>query len=64
LPKGSWNDEFRASYIAAKKAPGLSTQDRIYLILDAMERAKESGVNIRLNNFIKDVLYGINSNKE
>ncbi|MCL1999497.1 MAG: hypothetical protein FWG65_12100 [Turicibacter sp.] len=40
LSSGSWNDEFRASYQAAKNTPNLSTEDRRYLILDAIERCK------------------------
>lgn len=58
LPKGSWNDEFRASYMAAKNCPNLSDDDRRYLILDALERARESGVTIKNNDFIRRILYG------
>lgn len=58
LKIGSWNDEFRASYMAAKNAPNLSDDDRKYLVLDAMERAKESGVTIKNNNFMRRILYG------
>lgn len=58
LEKGSWNDEFRASYTAAKICPNLTDDDRRYLILDAIERAKEAGINIRYNDFIRRVLYG------
>ena len=58
LKKDSWNDEFRASYTAATKAPGLSYEDRCYLILDALERARESGVTIRYNKTIRRILYG------
>ena len=58
LEKGSWNDEFRASYIAAKSCPNLTDEDRRYLILDAIERAKEAGIIIRYNDFIRRVLYG------
>lgn len=58
LKKGSWNDEFRASYMAAKNTPNLSHEDRRYLILDALERAKESGVTIKNNDFIRRTLYG------
>ena len=58
LPKGSWNDEFRASYSAAKNCPNLSDEDRRYLVLDALERAKEKGVAIKYNKFIRRVLYG------
>jgi len=55
----SWNDEFRASYMAARVAPGLSDEDRIYLILDAVQRAKDAGVSIRFNSFMRRVLYGV-----
>ena len=58
LPSGSWNDEFRASYMAAKNAPGLTDDDRRFLILDALERAKSAGVSIVHNSFIRRVLYG------
>ncbi|MCL2494061.1 MAG: hypothetical protein FWE98_00205 [Oscillospiraceae bacterium] len=58
LPKGSWNDEFRASYAAASLSPGFSDTDRRYLIMDAMDRAKTAGVTIMPNRFMKEVLYG------
>ena len=57
LNYGSWNDEFRASYMAAKNAPGLTDEDRKYLVLDALERAKSAGVSITNNSFIRRVLY-------
>jgi hypothetical protein len=59
--KSSWNDEFRASYTAAKIAPGLSDVDRRELIEDAIERAREAGITIRYNNFMRRILYGIDS---
>ena len=58
LLAGSWNDEFRASYLAAKNSPGLSDEDRRYLVLDALERARSEGVCITNNSFIRRVLYG------
>lgn len=58
VPQGSWNDEFRASYMAAKNAPGLSKDDRRLLVLDALERAKSASIPVRYNNFIRGVLYG------
>ena len=58
LGRGSWNDEFRASYMAAQDAPNLSKQDRVYLIMDALERAKEVGVTVRHNDIIRRILYG------
>ena len=59
LPVGSWNDEFRASYMAAKNCPNLSIEDRVALIRDAIYRAEQAGVSIRYNDFIRRVLYGI-----
>jgi hypothetical protein len=58
LPIGAWNDEFRASYWAAKTLPNLSDEDRIYLILDAMERAREAGVSFKPNALMRKILYG------
>ena len=58
LPKGSWNDEFRASCMAAKNCPNITDEDRYFLILDALERAKESGISIQYNSFIRSILYG------
>lgn len=60
LPTGSWNDEFRASYSAARDAPNLTDEDRRYLILDAIERAKVAGVSISYNEFMRRYLYGSN----
>ena len=60
LSQGSWNDEFRASYMAARNAPGLTEQDRVFLIMDAMERAKTAGVTISWNSFMRSVAYCIN----
>ncbi len=58
VPKGAWNDEFRASYMAAKNCPNLSDEERQDLVLDALERAKERGVTIKNNDFIRRTLYG------
>ena len=55
-----WIDEFRASYMAAKDTPQLSDDDRRYLVLDALERAKEANVSIKHNDFIRSVLHGYN----
>ena len=55
-----WIDEFRASYMAAIKTPRLSDDDRRYLMLDALERAKEANVSIKHNDFIRMVLHGYN----
>lgn len=58
LPVGAWNDEFRASYMAARDAPGISDEDRRYLVLDAIDRAKSAGVTITLNEFMRRTVYG------
>ena len=58
LQEGAWNDEFRASYMAAKNTPGLTDQERVLLLLDAMERAKEAGVTIKWNSFMRRAVYG------
>jgi hypothetical protein len=58
VPMGAWNDEFRASYWAAKNIPRLSEQERADLISDAMFRAREAGVPIKPNRFMMGVLYG------
>lgn len=55
---GSWNDEFRASYMAAKNCPNLSDIDRYHLICDAVERTREHGVTIKYNSYMRKVLYG------
>jgi len=53
-----WRDEFRASYIAAIKAPNLSVEDRAYLMLDAYERAKEAGCPLELSKKAREIIYG------
>lgn len=58
VPNGAWNDEFRASYMAAKNCPNLTDEERRDLVLDALERARESGVTIKNNDFIRRILYG------
>ncbi|MDE7232030.1 MAG: hypothetical protein K2N37_03000, partial [Lachnospiraceae bacterium] len=55
---GAWNDEFRASYNAALITPNLEEMDRMYLMLDALERAKDAGVNIKITDTIRRILYG------
>ncbi|MCE4538229.1 hypothetical protein LXT12_13305 [Pelomonas sp. P7] len=55
---GAWNDEFRASYWAARNAPGLSEMERVDLLNDAVLRAREAGVPIKMNKFMRETLYG------
>ena len=58
LPKGSWNDEFRASYHAAIHTPNLSDMERQSLMRDAVDRAVEAGVQLRMNDVMRRILYG------
>ena len=58
IPQGHWIDEFRASYRAAQKCPNLSQEERADLLRDAIDRAKEAGIAIKLNSFMRRILYG------
>lgn len=58
-----WQDECRASINAAKTAHDLTEKDKYNLIIDAIYRAKEFGLLIKMDNFMKEVVYGY-SNKE
>lgn len=58
LKQGSWQDEFRASYSAAINAPNLSPKDRQMLMRDALDRASEVGVKIKITETIRRFLYG------
>lgn len=62
LQPGNRNDEFRASYMAALNSPGLSRQDRVNLLQDAMLRACDDGIVIKPNNFMKEVFNGKTTN--
>jgi len=55
---GDWRDEFRASYMAAIKSPNLSNDDRRLLMLDAYERAKESGIILHYSKKARAIIYG------
>ena len=55
LPRGAWNDEFRASYWAAKNL-NLPQADKVHLIQLAIARASEANVRIRLNRAMKEIL--------
>lgn len=58
LLPGDWRDEFRASYFAAIKTPNLEPIDRQLLMRDALDRAKEAGVTIRMTDTIRRGLNG------
>lgn len=53
-----WEDECRASIVAAKITPNLTIQDKSHLIQDAIYRADEFSQQIELDSFMKEVLYG------
>ena len=55
---GNWRDEFRASYSAAINAPGLSDEERMMLMIDAYDRAKEAGVPVKYNKKAREIIYG------
>lgn len=42
LEPGTWNDELRASFRAARDAPGLTSADRAALVQDALERGSNA----------------------
>ena len=39
-------------------APGLTAAERVDLLSDAILRAREAGVPIKMNKFMKEMLYG------
>jgi SPP1 gp7 family putative phage head morphogenesis protein len=55
---GDWRDEFNASYRAAIDTPNLSDEERRSLMLDAFDRAKEAGVNVKYNKMARRLIYG------
>lgn len=64
LAVGSWNDEFRASYWAAKNIPNLTNKERVHLIQDAIARTREAGVRIKYNQFMRSILYGASDKQQ
>lgn len=55
---GDWRDEFMASYFASIDTPGLSDEERRMLMLDAYDRAKESGIIVKYNKKAREIIYG------
>ncbi|WNZ63999.1 hypothetical protein QEG98_10055 [Myxococcus sp. MxC21-1] len=53
LEPGAWNDEFRASYTAAAKAPNLTFRERQDLMRDAVKRAEEANRSIKSNALMR-----------
>lgn len=64
IPSNHWIDEFRASYRAAQRCPNLSDEDRSLLMRDALDRAKEAGVSIKITKTIRGLLYGYRGEKD
>lgn len=58
LNAGSWKDEFRASYVAAIKAPNLTQEDRATLMVDAYERAEEAGIVLKKTKKYNRIVFG------
>lgn len=54
--RGTWQDEFRASYRAALDAPGLTDKERADLMSDAVDRLREAGVKFKYTKVMKEVL--------
>jgi hypothetical protein len=58
LPQGHWEDEYRASRMAAEHTPNLTDEERLHLAMDAVERKREAGVVVELDEFLRRTLYG------
>lgn len=58
LPSGHWEDEYRASRTASEVTPNLTNEERLHLVLDAIERKREAGVTVEPDEFMRRVLYG------
>ena len=58
LPNDYWQDEYRASRNAAEITPNLTDEERQHLVMDALERKREAGINPVLDEFEKKILYG------
>jgi len=58
FPQGHWEDEYRASRMAAEITPNLTDEERRYLVSDAMERKREAGIVPGIDDFMRGILYG------
>jgi len=47
-----------SSRMAAEHAPNLTDEERRHLAMDAVERKREAGVPIELDEFLRRILYG------
>lgn len=59
-----WQDECRASITAAKTAKNLTERDKSNLVMDAIYRAKEFGHLIKMDEFMKEAVYGYSSSEK
>lgn len=59
LAQGCWEDEYRASRTAAEITPNLTDEERRHLVLDAIERKREAGIKVELDDFMRRILYDI-----
>lgn len=59
-----WQDECRASITAARITPNLTDQDRCKLVMDAVYRAEEANHQIKMDAFMKEVLYGYSDDEK
>lgn len=56
----NWEDEYRADIAASKTTPNLTDRERHDLVWDAIYKAEEAGIRVKLDSYIMEVLYGIN----
>lgn len=59
-----WQDECRASITAAKITHNLTEKDKSDLVMDAIFRAQEYGHLIKMDDFMKEVVYGYSNNEK
>ena len=57
LPTDDWFDEYRASRTAAEITPNLTDEERRHLVMDALERKREAGIKVELDEFERKILY-------
>ena len=55
---GVWNDEFRTRYLGSKNVPGLTLDEKRNLVIDAWQRAADAGHPVKMNSYIRQMIYG------
>lgn len=53
---GFWEDEYNASYFAARNAPNLTKEERQMLVEDALDRKREANIEVVYDDFIRKIL--------